>query len=105
MHFSGRLNELSTLTGLGYQRMQVRAQKTCWGSHSSSGTISLNVCALFLGPELLRYLMLHELCHGRHMNHSRRFWNLLERHQPGSKKLDRRLGESWRDIPAWVGIY
>lgn len=104
-HFSSRLNELSTLTGLGYQRMQVRAQKTCWGSHSSSGTISLNVCALFLGPELLRYLMLHELCHGRHMNHSRRFWNLLERHEPGSKKLDRRLSESWRDIPAWVGIY
>lgn len=104
-HFTTQLAELSTLTGLGYKRLQVRSQKTCWGSHSSSGTISLNVCALFLPPELLRYLLLHELCHGRHMNHSRRFWSLLERFAPGCKSLDRRLGESWRDIPGWINIY
>ena len=104
-HFATQLGELSTLTGLGYKRLQVRSQKTCWGSHSSSGTISLNVSALFLPPELVRYLLLHELCHGRHMNHSRRFWALLEKFAPGCKTLDRRLGESWRDVPVWLNKY
>lgn len=104
-HFATQLGELSQLTGLEYKRLQVRSQKTCWGSHSSSGTISLNFCALFLPPDLVRYLLLHELCHGRHMNHSRRFWSLLEQFAPGCRALDRRLGESWRDIPGWLNIY
>ena len=103
--YTPRLRALSGLTGNPYKALHVRGQKTCWGSHSSSGTISLNVCALFLPPELVRYLLLHELCHGRHMNHSRRFWALLERFAPGCKALDRRLGESWRDIPGWVNLY
>ncbi|MGB5247140.1 MAG: SprT family zinc-dependent metalloprotease [Woeseia sp.] len=104
VEFAARLQALSALTEIPYSRMQVRAQRTCWGSRSHSGTISLNLCLLFLSPELLRYLLIHELCHGRHMNHSRRFWALVERYQPGSRKLDRELGESWRTVPVWVGL-
>jgi predicted metal-dependent hydrolase len=99
-----RLQALAALTGIPYERMQVRAQRTCWGSRSCSGTISLNLCLLFLRPALLRYLLVHELCHGKHMNHSRRFWALVESFQPGSRKLDRELGESWRAVPEWVGL-
>lgn len=99
-----RLRSLSILTEIPYKRMQVRAQRTCWGSHSCSGTISLNLCLLFLRPALLRYLLVHELCHGKHMNHSRRFWALVERYQTDSRKLDRELGESWREVPVWVGL-
>lgn len=102
--FAPRLRALSDLTGIPYGRMQVRAQRSCWGSRSSSGTISLNLSLLFLRPELLRYLLVHELCHGRHMNHSRRFWALVEKHQPGSRGLDRELGEAWRDVPVWLGL-
>jgi predicted metal-dependent hydrolase len=103
--FAPRLEALAKLTQTPYSKMHVRMQRTCWGSRSSRGTISLNLCLLFLDPALLRYLMIHELCHGRHMNHSRRFWKLVSCYQPDYKRLDRRLGESWRDVPAWLGIY
>ena len=103
--FEPRLKSLSLLTETPYRKVHIRMQRTCWGSRSSTGTISLNLCLLFLQPELTRYLMVHELCHGRHMNHSRRFWKLVSRFEPDYRVLDRRLGESWRDVPNWLGIY
>ena len=100
-----RLDSLSAMTDNPFKTMHVRGQRTCWGSHSSSGTISINYCLLFLEPALLRYLMIHELCHARHMNHSRRFWRLVGRFEPDYKRLDKTLGDSWKQIPAWLGIY
>ena len=104
-HFEPQLRALSAATGNAFQRMHVRGQKTCWGSHSSSGTISINYCLLFLKPELVRYLMIHELCHAKHMNHSRRFWALVGKYEPGYRRLDRRLSDAWRDIPTWIGLH
>ena len=103
--FEPLLRALSALTDSPYERMHVRAQRSCWGSRSSSGTISLNLCLLFLAPELLRYLLIHELCHGRHMNHSKRFWKRVGKFEPDYRQLDRALTESWRDVPAWLGLY
>lgn len=103
--FEPWLRALSARTGDSFKRMQVRGQKTCWGSHSSTGTISINYCLLFLEPALVRYLMVHELCHARHMNHSRRFWRAVGLHEPDYKRLDRELGESWSKIPGWLCIY
>lgn len=103
--FEPRLRALSMLTDSPYARMHVRAQRSCWGSRSSSGTISLNLCLLFLAPELLRYLMIHELCHGRHMNHSKRFWKRVARFDPEYRRRDRALTESWRQVPPWLGLY
>ncbi len=103
--FEPRLRALSMRTETPYEKIHIRLQRTCWGSRSCSGTISLNLCLLFLAPELTRYLMVHELCHGRHMNHSKRFWKLVSRFEPGYRSLDRRLGESWRDVPNWLGVY
>lgn len=104
-HFEPQLRALSASTGNHFERMHVRGQKTCWGSHSSSGTISINYCLLFLDPALIRYLMIHELCHAKHMNHSRRFWAHVKRFEPDYRHLDRRLSDSWKQIPTWVGIY
>jgi predicted metal-dependent hydrolase len=103
--FLPRLEALSALTDNPFTKMHVRGQRTCWGSHSSRGTISINYCLLFLGPDLLRYLMIHELCHARHMNHSRRFWQRVGRFEPDYRRLDKALGDSWKAIPAWLGIY
>ena len=103
--FLPRLARLSTLTDNPFKSMHVRGQRTCWGSHSSSGTISINYCLLFLEPPLVRYLMIHELCHARHMNHSRRFWQRVGRFEPEYRRLDEALGASWKSIPAWLGIY
>jgi predicted metal-dependent hydrolase len=103
--FMPRLSTLSSLTGSSFLKMHVRGQRSCWGSHSSSGTISLNYCLMFLDPAHLRYVLIHELCHAQHMNHSRRFWNLVGQFEPGYRKLDKDLNSSWKRIPTWVGIY
>ena len=100
-----RLRSLSMLTNTVFRRMHVRGQKTCWGSHSSTGTISLNYCLMFLSPAHLRYVMIHELCHARHMNHSRRFWALVSSYEPDYRRLDKDLNSCWKHIPGWVGIY
>ena len=103
--FEPRLRALSILTDAPFEKMHVRAQRSCWGSRSSSGTISLNLCLLFLEAELLRYLLIHELCHGRHMNHSKRFWKRVGKFEPEYRRFDRELSEAWRQVPAWLGLY
>jgi hypothetical protein len=103
--FDPRLRSLSLLMNTPYKKCQIRAQRTCWGSRSSSGTVSLNLCLLFLEPRVLRYLMIHELCHGRHMNHSKRFWSLVGQFEPAYDRLDKRLTDGWRRVPGWLGIY
>ena len=89
-------------TALPVRRVQVRRQRTRWGSCSPGGTISLNCCLLFQSAAVVRYLLLHELCHTRHMNHSRRFWCLVARHEPEYRALDRALTRGWQNVPAWV---
>lgn len=102
--FAPRLDQLSHETGDAFKRMHVRGQKTCWGSHSSSGTISINYCLLFLEPAVVRYLMIHELCHASHMNHSVRFWRRVQKFEPDYKRLDKALTDSWKKVPVWVGL-
>ncbi len=99
-----RLDTLSAETGLPYSRLQVRGQRTCWGSHSSTGTISLNYCLLFLDPDAVRYLLVHELCHAKHMNHSKRFWQLVGRFEPNYRALDKAVSDAWNRVPVWLGI-
>lgn len=88
--------------GFRYSRVQIRRQRTRWGSCSASGTISLNVCLMFLRPAVVRYLLVHELCHTRHMNHSQRFWALVEHHEPEYRALDRELLRGWQFVPGWM---
>jgi hypothetical protein len=102
--FEPLLRSLSSRMNAPYGKVLIRAQRTCWGSRSSSGTISLNMCLLFLEPQVMRYLLIHELSHGRHMNHSRRFWKLVSNFEPDYRRLDRELTESWRQVPGWMGI-
>jgi len=99
-----QLAALSASTDNPYQRMHVRGQRTCWGSHSTTGTISINYCLLFLEPELVRYLLVHELCHGRHMNHSRRYWRYVGQFEPDYRRLDRALTDAWNRVPVWLGF-
>jgi len=103
--YEPRLRDLSAETGNPFRKLHVRGQKTCWGSHSSTGTISLNYCLMFLEPRLLRYVMIHELCHARHMNHSPQFWRLVASFEREYRRLDKSLNSAWKGIPTWVGIY
>ncbi len=97
-----RLDDLAGQTGIEYARMTLRRQRTRWGSCSSAGSISLNLCLMFQPPEVVRYLMIHELCHRRHMNHSARYWRLVESFEPHWRSLDSELLKGWRCVPAWV---
>ncbi len=97
-----RLDDVAIDTGIDYARMHLRRQRTRWGSCSTAGTISLNMCLMFQTPEVVRYLMVHELCHRRHMNHSSKFWDLVASHEPHWRARDRELLDGWRNVPAWV---
>jgi len=101
-HFERRLRGLADLHGFHYESMQLRRQRTRWGSCSKRGVISLNLCGVFQPPEVLDYLMLHELAHTRHMNHSDRYWKLVDAICPAWRELDRALTRGWRHVPQWV---
>jgi predicted metal-dependent hydrolase len=96
------LDEVSRQTGLAYGRAQIRLQRSRWGSCSSNGTISLNAKLLFLDPEVVTYLMVHELCHTRHMSHSSGFWRLVERKMPAYRAHDAALRRASEEIPEWL---
>jgi predicted metal-dependent hydrolase len=84
------------------QRVVIRCQRTRWGSCSTRGTVSLNCSLVFLRPQVVRYLFVHELAHLRHMNHSTGFWRLVEALEPDYRSLDRELLAGWRTVPLWV---
>ena len=101
-HLSACLTGCTAETGLQPSRLQVRLQKTRWGSCSTNGTISLNAAVLLRSPEEMRYVVIHELCHLRHMNHGRRFWQLVGRFEPDYRPIDRQLARAWDATPIWL---
>jgi predicted metal-dependent hydrolase len=77
-----RLDRAAALAGVRYRDLSIRAQRTRWASCSSTGHMSFN-WRLLLAPEsVLDYVVWHEVCHLQILDHSRRFWALLERHWP-----------------------
>jgi predicted metal-dependent hydrolase len=81
-----RLERFSSQYDLPYHRAAFRCQRTKWGSCSSRNNISLNINIAFLPEHLQDYILLHELCHIRHMNHSKAFWSQLDEYCGGRAK-------------------
>lgn len=88
--------------GLHYSRTAVRGQRTRWASCSGRGTISLNYKLLFLPAALVDHVMLHELAHTRHLNHSPRFWQFLAELDPQWRTHHAALTRAARWVPAWA---
>lgn len=79
---AARLDRATALAGVSYRDLSIRAQRTRWASCSASGHMSFN-WRLMLAPEsVLEYVIWHEVCHLEILDHSRRFWALLERRWP-----------------------
>jgi hypothetical protein len=96
-----RLDRMSQELSMPYGALRVRCQKTRWGSCSARGTISVNAKLLFLPLELVDHLLLHELCHTRHLNHSKTYWTLVASHEPDFERLEYELQRGNRIVPAW----
>lgn len=72
------------------KKLSLRNQKSRWGSCSAKGTLNINWRLMGAPIEVLDYILVHELSHLRHMNHSEKFWNLVESHYP-----DYQTSEKW----------
>ena len=82
------------LVGVDYGRVTIRAQRTRWGSCSARGNLNFN-CLLMLTPDdVMEYVVVHELCHRKEMNHSARFWAEVERVIPSYRESRRWLKEN-----------
>ncbi len=86
-----RVAELALLLGVTYNDIRIKAQKTRWGSCSSKNNLNFN-CLLMLCPDEVRdYVIIHELCHLKHLDHSKKFWAEVERYCPSYKAQDKWL--------------
>jgi predicted metal-dependent hydrolase len=80
--------------GVSYERIAVRDQRSRWGSCSARGTLSFNWRLVLAPPDVLEYVVVHELLHVLEPNHSRAFWGLLDRHRP-----------EWRHQTEWLRLH
>lgn len=101
-HFTIMLDQLSTELGLPYKKLSVRGQKTRWGSCSSAKNINLNFKLLFVAEDIIRYVMVHELCHTQFMDHSAQFWQLVAEHDINYIEHRRVLSVYAKKIPCWL---
>jgi len=90
-YLTERIRKISTAAGLPFQQVSVRDQKTRWGSSSGRGMISLNWRSIMMPEDVSDYLILHELAHQIHHNHSKEYWQFLGTLCPGYKEKDRYL--------------
>ena len=99
-----KVEACAQMLGVTYGRVTVRCQKTRWGSCSVKGNLSFH-CLLALCPEAVaEYVVVHELCHRRHMNHSRAFWEMVERYCPEYRVRKNWLRENGQKLLARLGV-
>ncbi len=86
-----KAKEISEQIGLIYIELKVNTSKRCWGSYSRDGRMKLNWKLVILPEPLIIYVIVHELCHSRELNHSPKFWKLVESALPNYKTLKKAL--------------
>lgn len=96
------VDDLALVNGFEYGRLSFRNQRSRWGSCSSNGNLSLNARLLFCSPEACRYVLIHELVHLEHPNHSPKFWNRVAELCPDYRQHMRELKTVWNRLPDWV---
>ena len=84
--FEDRVSYYADIMGVSYNRITIRDQKTRWGSCSSKGNLNFNFRLYYMPQHLMDYVIVHELSHRRHMDHSKEFWNEVGRFYPEYKK-------------------
>ncbi len=101
-HLAPWLLDLSRTHQLPFTNVSIRGQKTRWGSCSNRQSINLNYKLLFLPEALVRYVLIHELCHTVHLNHSPDFWALVAHLEPNYNVCKQELKKVDRFLPNWL---
>lgn len=86
-----RTSYLASLHGFRTGRISIKGQKTRWGSCSRLGNLTFNYKLMAYGTDIIDYVIVHELCHLKELNHSKRFWRLVEEILPNYKELRKEL--------------
>ncbi|CBK83514.1 Predicted metal-dependent hydrolase [Coprococcus sp. ART55/1] len=87
IYIPSRVEHFAQIIGVTYGRITIRHQKTRWGSCSSSGNLNFNCALMNTTPKIIDYVVVHELCHRKQMNHSALFWAEVEKALPNYKEL------------------
>ncbi|MBE6835871.1 MAG: M48 family metallopeptidase [Ruminococcaceae bacterium] len=85
-YFTERTNRFAAVTGLTPSSVRVTGAKTRWGSCSAKKSINFSLNLVMCPPEVIDYVIVHELCHIKYMDHSKLFWNEVEKHIPDYKQ-------------------
>lgn len=91
--FFNLMNEIALQYGFHYSGMTIRGQKTRWGSCSTRKKLNINYKLLLMPEQVTRYVFIHELCHTIEMNHSAKFWELVEQCDPKYRQHEQYLKE------------
>ena len=97
---AGRVEHYSSQLGVRPSRVAIRGQRSRWGSCSGKGTVSLNWRLMMVPSALADYVVVHELCHLRHMNHSPQFWAMVGGVVPDYRERRRSLNA----LQAWLPL-
>ena len=97
-YLTARTYEIARMMGLKPSAVKVNSAKTRWGSCSSRGSVNYTWYAVMADREAVDYIIIHELCHMRHMNHSKAFWNEVGKWCPEYERMKDELKEVWREI-------
>ncbi len=79
-YFENRSDKLANEMGVEYDKIEIRNQRTKWGSCSTSGTLGLNWRLMMAPPDVIDYILVHELAHLRERNHTDEFWSIVADH-------------------------
>lgn len=93
-----RTYEIARMMGLNPTAVKVNSAKTRWGSCSSRGSVNYTWYAVMADRDAVDYIIIHELCHMRHMNHSAAFWAEVRKWCPEYERMKDELKEVWREI-------
>ena len=93
-----RVSYFAKQIGVTYGKITIRNQKTRWGSCSSKGNLNFNCLLMLTPPEVIDYVVVHELCHRKEMNHSGAFWAEVEKAIPDYKEQVKWLKENGEKI-------
>lgn len=93
-----RVKYFAPIVGVNYSRITIRNQKTRWGSCSAKGGLNFNCLLMLTPPEVIDYVVVHELCHRKEMNHSPAFWAEVENVLPNYKAAKKWLKDNGAEL-------